>query len=537
MKRSERLRFLRGKVLDRMEKLSKLADDEKRDLTESEQQEYNAAKIEVEQFDAQIVEVLAEEKAESEGRNLSEERLEKERQAKARATADLSAITTGARKEERGRASSILTRCRQAGLSAEFAQGLIDDERLTADQASDKIFAEISRLAKEREENPSMNRPTGAPSVSQDKRDKAKKGMLAAMLHRIDPKAYEFKDDLGRDYANFSLLDMAKESLTLLGVNVRGLTRDQVVAAALGNSGATEVFAGMHTTSDFPNLLADVANKRLRQSYEAAPRTFVPFCRRVTAPDFKNINVVQMSDITAFGKVNEHGEFPSATLSDSKETYKLATYGEILRVTRQTVVNDDLRGFDRVAMAYGAAAARLENETVWGVITANAALADTVALFHATHKNLITGAGSALGLAGLGAARAALRKQAAPKGQVLNLIPRYILLPAALEMTGLQIIYPTQLAATGVTGVVIDWIRNLVPIVEPLLDANSASAWYLACDPAQIDTIEYAYLEGQEGVYTEMRNGFDIDGIEIKARLDFAAKAIDYLGLQKNAGS
>ena len=48
--------------------------------------------------------------------------------------------------------------------------------------------------------------------------------------------------------------------------------------------GASEYFDGAMTTSDFPNILANVANKTLRQAYEAAPRTFVPFCRQVTAP-------------------------------------------------------------------------------------------------------------------------------------------------------------------------------------------------------------------------------------------------------------
>ena len=51
--------------------------------------------------------------------------------------------------------------------------------------------------------------------------------------------------------------------------------------------------------------------------------------------------------------------------------------------------------------------------------------------------------------------------------------------------------------------------------------------WYLAASPNQIDTIEYAYLEGQQGACIETHNGFDVDGVEIKCRLDFGAKAID----------
>lgn len=76
-----------------------------------------------------------------------------------------------------------------------------------------------------------------------------------------------------------------------------------------------------------------------------------------------------------------------------------------------------------------------------------------------------------------------------------------------------------------------------VLIPEPRLDANSATAWYMAGDPSQIDTIELAYLQGQPGIYTESRQGFEVDGLEIKCRLDVAAKAIDHRGLFKNAGA
>jgi hypothetical protein len=75
---------------------------------------------------------------------------------------------------------------------------------------------------------------------------------------------------------------------------------------------------------------------------------------------------------------------------------------------------------------------------------------------------------------------------------------------------------------------------SLEAIVEARLSGN---AWYLFADPATIDTFEYAYLEGEEGLYTESRLGFHVDGIEIKGRLDFAAKAIDWRGMSMNPGA
>ena len=113
-----------------------------------------------------------------------------------------------------------------------------------------------------------------------------------------------------------------------------------------------------------------------------------------------------------------------------------------------------------------------------------------------------------------------------------------LIVPTSLETAALQLIAPINLVATTTPAAVIpEWVRTLTPVVEPRLDANSTTAWYLATTPTLIDTVEYCYLEGQDGVYIETRQGFDVDGFEVKARLDFAAAAIDFRGLQKNAGA
>jgi hypothetical protein len=173
---------------------------------------------------------------------------------------------------------------------------------------------------------------------------------------------------------------------------------------------------------------------------------------------------------------------------------------------------------------------------VWGINTANPAMADGNALFHTTHKNL-AGTGAALDVGSVGAARAAMAKQTGlDKKTVLNVRPAFLIVPASLELKAEQLV-AQNLVPAATSSVVPQSIRTLAPISEPRLDAASESAWYLAASPNQIDTIEYAYLEGQQGAYIETRNGFDVDGVEIKCRLDFGAKAIDWRGLYKNPGA
>jgi hypothetical protein len=187
----------------------------------------------------------------------------------------------------------------------------------------------------------------------------------------------------------------------------------------------------------------------------------------------------------------------------------------------------------------------MESDIIWGVVLSNPSakyMGDTTAtaLFHANHKNLQTTSGSALAVGTLASGRTLFRQQTGPQGTPLNLTPRYLVTGTALETTVEQTIYPMQLAVTAVTAGVPPWVRSLVPVVEPRLDALAtygATAWYLFADPADVAGLEYAFLEGQEGVFLETRQGFEVDGIEIKARHDFGAAAIDYRGIQRSNGA
>jgi hypothetical protein len=74
-------------------------------------------------------------------------------------------------------------------------------------------------------------------------------------------------------------------------------------------------------------------------------------------------------------------------------------------------------------------------------------------------------------------------------------------------------------------------------LVDPRLDAYSTTAWYLFCDPGRTPILEYSYLSGQEGVYIETRMGFEVDGIEIKSRLDYGTGAVGWRGAVKSLGA
>jgi hypothetical protein len=468
---------------------------------------------------------------------------------------------------ERQRMADIRTMAAPFKLDEKFLTGLID-KGLSLEDSRKEVMTELAARA-EKDANGKEFHPRAEFAITRDANDTRLSQMQAALLlrhngqffmakkmdHKGDPTG-QFQtgngpeqqrkmEDLGREYRGFSLLEMAKESLTLRGINPRGMSKMEVARRALEGNVPTYFSGGAESTSDFPSILANVANKTLRLAYEAYPRTFEPFSRQVTAQDFKPVNRVQLSDAPALEKLNEEGEFRRAKLSDTNQNYSLATFGKIVAITRKVIINDDLQAFTRVPAILGVAAARLESDTVWAVITGNQTMAeDLTALFHTSHKNSLTGTGSSIDpavnttpISAMNAARAKMRLQKAQQGTPLNLVPRFAAAPAALESYLLQLLYPINIASSDSTKVVPEWVRSLVPVIEPRLDAASATAWYMIADPAQIDTVEHCYLEGQEGVYIETKQGFDVDGLEIKARMDFAAAAIDFRGMQKNAGA
>ena len=432
------------------------------------------------------------------------------------------ALRTEATTAERLRASEIRKISAAVHMDEAFTAQLIDGG-VSIDEARRQILEKMAaRSAAEHQTNP--NNPGAL--VLNDAADKANIVMSAELLHRWDARAYPIPAGVPRDYASFTLMEMAKDRLRVKGVSLSGKSPSEVAFGAL-------------TTSDLPNILANVLNKTLRQGYQAAPRTFTEFARQTSAKDFKPVQRTQLSDLGALQPLNEKGEYHATAITDSKQTYQLATYGEKVCITRKVIINDDLEALTRVPFQLGVAAARLESDTMWAVITANQVMSeDNTACFHANHSNLITGAGSALGVTALATARSKMRLQTGPKGTILNLVPSFLVVPTVLETAALQLISPINLVATtDPTKVIPEWIRTLTPVVEPRLDAASQTAWYLFARPVLIDTFEFCYLEGQDGVYIETFQGFDVDGFEIKARLDFAAAAIDYRGLQKNAGA
>lgn len=400
---------------------------------------------------------------------------------------------------------------------------------ITVDAARSQMFARLEQAS-------NATGPTRSAAgivTERDEQQQRRSDMVAALQHRANPRAHSELPESARRFRGLTLAELARASLEIQGIRTEGMGRMELVSVAMGN----REFQGrsLMGTSDFSIALASTVNRSLRRGYESAPQSFKLWCNPGKLSDFRAATRVSVAGNLALEKVNEFGEFKRGKIVDAGETIQLATYGKIVGVTRQAVINDDLSFLDRLPAMFGRAAADFESDTVYSVLTGNAAMSDGTALFHANHGNL--GTAGVIGETTLSEARQGMRKQKDPSGnnQPLNLVAKYVIVPAALETAAQKqfqaIIVATKTADTNI-------FRDIYEVVvEPRLDANSVISWYMAADPATIDTVEYAYLDGQEGLYTEERMGFDVDGLEVKGRLDFATKAIDWRGMWKNPGA
>jgi hypothetical protein len=347
--------------------------------------------------------------------------------------------------------------------------------------------------------------------------------MENALLHRAD--ASNELSDLGANHRHSRLMDMAKDLIEVNGDSSRGLSANEIATRSL------------HSTSDFPEILANVANKTLRRAYEESPQTFASFTRRVEEPDFKEIARIQLGDAPVLLPRAENGEYVYGTMSEAAEKYNLEEYGRAIGFSRKMLINDDMNAFNRMPVLFGRAAANLESDIIWAIITANPLMGDGNALFSAAHGNL-AGAGAVISDTTLGAAREAMRLQTSLDGNKLNLRPLTLAGPVALETTiDKQLAAITPNSAGDVNPFGANGRTPMQGLVEPRLDDDSSISWYVFSTLAQVDMVELAYLVGERLPFIDSMIDFDTDGMKMKVRHTVAGKAIDWRGMYKNPGA
>jgi len=425
------------------------------------------------------------------------------------------------RRAERERIQEIRVAVKAAGLDEALADTWID-QGVDANTARARV---IEALAKR---TPPIG---GTVSVGDAGALRFRRGLENTILHRLRPDKWAL-DEHGRGLVGRKLYELARMALEVSGQRTDGMGPMELSAMALGLTKPERVRGdGFLTVSDFPAAMLNIARATLTDGYLGAPRTFPAWTRRTTLPDFRPMNRIALGTGPKLLKVPEHAEFQHGKYDIHVEPAQLQTWGRIIALTRQAIINDDLSAFNRIPQQFGYSAAQMEGDVVYGILTGNPVMSDGNALFSAAHKNLAPAA--FINLASMTAARLLMQTQTSTEGGFLGLTPTYLIVGPTLETEAYQFTN-TTIVPTSPAGVIPQYFKSLTVVVDPRITDNS---WFLAAAPGQVDTIEYAYLEGapEGGPFLESKEGWDIDGVEYKAREDFGAAPIEWRGLVMTA--
>lgn len=443
---------------------------------------------------------------------------------------NLDAERAAATATENARVREIDACCRKFGCPDDLREKLVAPGVGTADalrQASDWFF----------KNQPAAPGYHGPATIVADERDKFRAAAIDSILLRGGENGGKIKPE-----------KPAVGATDLMGHSLRELARQSLVIANQPTGGnPMEMVGRALVTSDFPNILAAGSNKALLAGWEAAEESWKVWCSvGPPVPDFKAQSLVRLSETSDLDEVPEHGEFLHGKAQDSKETVTVATYGKLFAITRQAIINDDLGALLSVPSAMGESAARKVGDLPYAVLTSNSAMGDGLALFHATHANLVAhGSGAVPSITTLSAAVKAMGIQKDTLGKRrLNIRPEYFIAPKTLEGAS-EIFFRSERFSDNSTAATDSTFAStrvnpyagtyVTRVYDSRLDDSDVAAWFMAARKGL--TIALFFLFGNQAPYMETRQGWSVDGTEYKVRIDAAAKALDWRGLYNNNGN
>ena len=245
-------------------------------------------------------------------------------------------------------------------------------------------------------------------------------------------------------------------------------------------------------TDTFANALGSSITRRLQTLY----RDYVEYdaWRAVTtqAPvnDFRTQERTQIGGYGDLPAVAERAAYTALTdPSDAKATYAVTKRGGLAQVTMEGIKNDDVGAIRRVPLELARSAKRTLYKFVMNFFAANAAIYDSVALYHASHGNLAV---AALDATQLAAHRLLMKKQTGRDTATrMGIGPKFLLVPDDLLETAFNLFNRN----TNLDKTFVQDLSLTIIAVPTWTDTND---WVTMADPNDIPVLEIGFLDGME---------------------------------------
>lgn len=406
--------------------------------------------------------------------------------------------------------------------------------------------------------------PASGVSLHRDRDDKLDDGVLqwlaikSGTAQRLIDAAVKRREQAPRfdagEYNGMSLIDLGREYLSRAGMSTRGRTKMDVASDVLtlptGRRWVRSMVrsgdgGGLMVTGAFPVALQNWMHKTLLAEYELAEAEWPKFCGTGSVNDFRPHYRYRMGTFGALDSLNEQQEFRRKYLADAeRESVQADTKGNIIGISRKMLIDDDISAVADASQKLGREALYTIERDVIDLLTSNSLagpdMGDGNPLLDNTHGNVTTS--SAISVAELDEDAVAMAAQKDPSGnRILGLKPSILMvsraqLGKAISVLGAQFVNPPPFAADDAQDAYLrSWVGSFFKTIigHPLLSGNGR---YVMASPASAKTLEVSFLDGQSTPYLEMREGWLVDGLEYKVRLDYAVGAVDWRGIVFNAG-
>jgi len=408
---------------------------------------------------------------------------------------------------------------------ADLMAQCVDDININVQAAVEKLHLKLGEGLEPTAGNFAHRVETG-----ESDNEKFARGITQAIMARSGKE----KHDPANEFRHLRLEDVAKASLERSGRNVKGMDRVSMVKAAL----AMRPQAGYgQTTSDFPILLENVMHRQVLTAFNATPDTWSKFCVTGSVSDFREWQRLRVGAIGDIEAVNEAGEYKQKAIHDAgKEGVTALRRGNIISITPEVIINDDIGFISSLTTNLGRAAKRTIENKVFALLTANPTMKDGFALFSTDHGNY-QGTGAVPSVDSLEAARVAMAQQMDISGnEYLDIRPNIWLGPLA-KGGDVRVIVGAQYDPD--TANKLQRPNKVNGIVQNIVDTPriTGNEWYLFADPTIAPVIEVVFLDGQSEPIVAMEENFTTGGVSYRVELPFGVGAVGYEGAYKNAGA
>ncbi|MEO2033863.1 MAG: hypothetical protein ABGZ35_17435, partial [Planctomycetaceae bacterium] len=206
-----------------------------------------------------------------------------------------------------------------------------------------------------------------------------------------------------------------------------GLVDNDFIRAAMSADRSIQAAGGFSTIS-LTGILSNVANKTMLASFESVDNVLGRIAAQADANDFKQVTSYRMTGIGEFKKVGPDGELKHGTLGEETFQNQVETYGTILSLNRQMMINDDLGAFLRLPRIIGRQSAIKLQKVGFGLLLANAG-----GFFAAGNNNYFEGGDTNLQITSLTTAEQMFFDQKDDNGDPISITPGVLLVPTSLK--------------------------------------------------------------------------------------------------------